>query len=646
MAGLVQTNEKCIGCNKCISVCSCDGANVAVVDENGRNIIHVEPDKCIACGACISVCEHGAREFIDDTERFFDDLKAGEQISILLAPAFKANYPKEYESILGHLKKLGVNHIISVSFGADITTWGYINYIQKHNFMGGISQPCPAVVGYVEKYKPELLPKLMPVHSPMMCAAIYAKKYMNINDKLAFISPCIAKKNEIDDPNTKGYVSYNVTFDHMMKYLRENPVSGAIPFTDEIEYGLGSIYPMPGGLKENAMWLLGDDVMIRQKEGTNHMFGYLNRNADMIKRGDNPYLFIDALNCSSGCIAGTAVEEESKHNEYAFFEMQKIKSASKKDGKKSPWSRVITPEKRLASLNKQFAHLKLEDFIRHYSDKSDLCKIKEPSAADQDRIFNEMHKDTEEKRTINCGCCGHSNCSEMARSIYNGFNHKENCVYFAKEEMEIDKVQMAKMAEEIREEHEKSKEFTVEIANQITNSFSNLGEKIESIENDSKNNFNECKEISEAMSSMNDFASNLKDVLTNIESGIEKLEDNNTEVINIAAQTNLLALNASIEAARAGEAGKGFAVVADEIKNLAEGSRNTADDSNNNNQSIKAEVDQLLNGVKNIMEVIENVNERTEKLTTSSEKTTESIVQMSDITKGMESDLENLITNN
>ncbi|MCR5355258.1 MAG: 4Fe-4S binding protein [Lachnospiraceae bacterium] len=646
MSGLVQTNEKCIGCNKCISVCSCNGANVAVIDEYGNNVIHVDSDKCIACGACISVCEHGAREFVDDTERFFNDLKAGEQISILLAPAFKANYPKEYESILGQLKKLGVKRVISVSFGADITTWGYIQYIQRNNYFGAISQPCPAVVGYIEKYKPELLPKLMPVHSPMMCAAIYAKKYMNINDKLAFISPCIAKKNEIDDSNTNGYVSYNVTFDHMMKYLRENPVSGATPFTDEIEYGLGSIYPMPGGLKENARWLLGDEVLIRQKEGTNHMFGYLNRNAAMIKQGANPYLFIDALNCSSGCIAGTAVEKENMHNEQVFFEIQKIKEASKKDGKKSPWSRVITPEKRLASLNKQFAHLKLEDFIRHYNDKSNLCDIKKPSAADEERIYNEMHKDTDEKRNINCACCGYSSCKEMASAIYNGFNHKENCVYYAKEEIELDKFEKAKMADEIREEHEKSKEFTVEIANQITNSFSSLGEQIDSIESDSKNNFRECKEIAEAMTSMNDFASNLQDVLTNIENSIEKLEQNNSEVINIAAQTNLLALNASIEAARAGEAGKGFAVVADEIKNLAEGSRNTADDSNENNQSIKGEVDQLLDGVKRIMEVIENVNERTDKLTASSEKTTESIVQMSDITKGMESDLENLITNN
>lgn len=106
--------------------------------------------------------QHNARDFADDTEVFFAALAKGERISLLLAPAFKANYPKEYESVPGGLKQLGVNRIISVSFGADITTWGYLNYINSHNFLGGISQPCPAVVSYIERYMPELLPKLIP----------------------------------------------------------------------------------------------------------------------------------------------------------------------------------------------------------------------------------------------------------------------------------------------------------------------------------------------------------------------------------------------------------------------------------------------------------------------------------------------------
>ena len=220
---LVYTNSNCVGCNKCISACSCMGACVSEnPDENGASKIQVDGTKCIACGACFDACEHDAREYHDDTERFFADLAKGVKISLLIAPAFLADYPKEYESVLGGLKKLGVNRLISVSFGADITTWAYINYIQKHNFLGGISQPCPAVVGYIERYLPQLLPKLFPVQSPLMCAAVYARKEMGLTDKLAFISPCIAKKMEIDDPNNKGLVDYNVTFYHLMKYIKDN----------------------------------------------------------------------------------------------------------------------------------------------------------------------------------------------------------------------------------------------------------------------------------------------------------------------------------------------------------------------------------------------------------------------------------------
>ena len=54
--GLIRTNDNCVGCNKCISVCSCVGATVAHQTEDGRNIIDVDGNKCIACGACKSVC--------------------------------------------------------------------------------------------------------------------------------------------------------------------------------------------------------------------------------------------------------------------------------------------------------------------------------------------------------------------------------------------------------------------------------------------------------------------------------------------------------------------------------------------------------------------------------------------------------------
>lgn len=431
--GLVYTNEHCIGCNKCIRACSCIGACISTEpDENGNSRIEVDGSLCVACGACFDVCEHDARVFRDDTERFFEDLKNGEKISLLIAPAFPANYPDKYAHILGGLKKLGVNRMISVSFGADITTWGYINYIKDHNFEGGISQPCPAVVGYIERYIPELIPKLFPVQSPLMCAAIYARKELGITDKLAFISPCIAKKLEIDDPVNHGLVNYNVTFDHLIDHVEKNNIYGE-PCSDDIEYGLGSIYPMPGGLKENVVWLLGDDVFIRQIEGEKRLYHYLEQNKDRIGNGKTPFLFVDALNCEKGCLCGTGTELSMADTDDSLCHLHDIKERVKKNTPDSAWSRPATCRERLDSLNRQFSHLDLRDYLRTYTDLSHQYVRLIPNGEELDMIFNDMNKKDENSRHINCSCCGYDTCKNMAIAIYNGFNHKDNCVHYLKD---------------------------------------------------------------------------------------------------------------------------------------------------------------------------------------------------------------------
>ncbi|MCR5097399.1 MAG: response regulator [Lachnospiraceae bacterium] len=437
---IVYTNENCIGCNKCIKVCSAIGACVSR-EEDGKARISVDGSKCVACGSCIDVCAHNAREFEDDTQRFFTDLKNGEDISILLAPAFKANYPDHYDSVLGGLKALGVKRIISVSFGADICTWGYLNYIEKYNFVGGISQPCPAVVSYIERYLPDLLPMLFPVQSPLMCAAIYARKVMGITDKLAFISPCIAKKLEIDDPHNAGLVQYNVTFEHLMKYVRKKNVSGPATHS-EIEYGLGSFYPTPGGLAENVKWFLGDDVFIRQIEGEKHLYEWLHINEDRIKEKRTPFLFIDALNCEKGCICGTAVNPEKSKTDDALYALLEIREKSKKAESGDAWSRPDTPEERLKNYNEQFKDLDLSDYLREYTDRSAECSYEIPDDAALEKIFNSMNKTDYESRHIDCTCCGYDSCRQMATAIYNGFNHRESCIYYEKtmvHELEIEK---------------------------------------------------------------------------------------------------------------------------------------------------------------------------------------------------------------
>lgn len=623
---LVFTNENCIGCNKCTRVCSCEGACISK-EVDGKMRIEVDPDRCVACGACFDVCEHNAREFNDDTERFFEDLKRGEKISILLAPAFKANYPKEYEAVLGGLKALGVNHIISVSFGADITTWGYLNYISKHNFLGGISQPCPAVVRYIEHYTPELLPKLFPVHSPMMCSAIYARKEMKITDKLAFISPCIAKKMEIDDPNTNGYISYNVTFDHLMKYVHKHNVKGELA-SDEIEYGLGSIYPMPGGLKENVYWFLGEDVFIRQIEGEKHMYHYLETHKKEIAESKTPYAFIDALNCSMGCLYGIGCEADKASSDAPLCTLMEIKAASKKQRGGSTWSKKLTPAQRLKKLNQQFKHLKLEDYLRSYTDRSAECARKTPTPAERDAIYNDMLKFTKEDRSINCSCCGYESCEHMADAIYNGFNCKENCIYFIKKEVELQHKEATALAEQLETEKQhvqEQKEIILETLQSINDEFTSLYESVDEMAQGNETNASESTRISMDIADVASFCENLYASMDGIREVLAELAQNNNEVVSIASQTNLLALNASIEAARAGEAGRGFAVVAGEINHLATSSSETANRSNASQSKVMTSVNNIIADTTKLRDTIEAVNDRTQSLAASSEEIAASV---------------------
>ena len=642
--GLVYTNDKCVACNKCISVCPVLGANRAVVDENGKAAVWVDGDACIGCGACFDACKHEARSFNDDTERFFEDLKKGTKITLLLAPAFEANYPKEYEKYLGILKAAGANRIISVSFGADITTWAYLNYITSHEFYGGISQPCPAVVGYIEKYMPKLISKLVPVHSPMMCSAIYAKKYMGINDKLAFISPCIAKKNEIDDPNCGGYISYNVTFDHLVKYIKSHRMTGNSLAKDEIEYGLGSVYPMPGGLKENVYWFLGDEVFIRQAEGEKHMYEYLQEYQKRIDEKKELPFMVDALNCARGCLYGTGVEEAKAEGDDTLMNLWAIREKSK--DKKGTWGKDLTPKKRFAALNAQFKNLRLEDFVRKYTDRSASYKLSEPDATELMEIYKEMHKDTEAKRCIDCSACGYDSCKNMAIAIHNEINHKENCVHFAKDVAEHETRLAKELSDEVKRETEEKlvrAEKADVIMKEISDDFAIMMNSLEGLSEGNEGNAEESTEISHEMCDIAKTSEDMMELFKQVAEFLSMIESNNEAIFGIASQTNLLSLNASIEAARAGEAGRGFAVVAEQIKTLSDSSRSAAQDSSQNSVEIRKFMEDLTAQADKLSELVQRVNDRVSNFAASTEEISASSRVVEEMSKRVQEMLTELV---
>jgi ferredoxin len=295
-------------------------ANITHQDESGEIKVNIDPDKCISCGHCISACKHNARYYIDDTERFFNDLQNGVEISVIAAPSIRTNLPV-WRRFFTYLNQAGVNKIYDVSLGADICIWAHVRYLEKHPDTRLITQPCPVIVSYCELYQPELLKAISPVHSPMASAAIYMKEYENITGPIAALSPCIAKADEFA---ATGLTQYNVTFASIRDYLSKNrtklpPEESGF---DHYESGLGVLFPMPGGLKENIEYFMGDKISIDTSEGID-VFNRLNTYADTPEQ-ILPQVY-DVLNCNDGCNMGTACSDSPN-----IFEINRTLEKSRK----------------------------------------------------------------------------------------------------------------------------------------------------------------------------------------------------------------------------------------------------------------------------------------------------------------------------
>ena len=602
--------DKCIGCNACIRVCPVHDANTAKLADDGQHsIITVDPEKCISCGACIAGCDHEARSYEDDTEAFFADLQSGKDITVMVAPAFRLTEP-DADAMLAHLRKMGVKLIHDVSFGADICTYMHLKAVKEGRCGKIISQPCPAFVEYVLKHKQSLIPMLSPVHSPFGCGAVYLRKYENVSGPIAFLSPCIAKKFELEDT---GLGQYNVTFKRFAQYMKENcnyDRSVRFEFDNTTAY-CGKIYPRPGGLKDCLQHAV-PNLDVRNCEGVHHLYPTLEY-YEKASDSERPAVF-DVLSCANGCISGPGTNyDESK----IFTYMTRASSV----GNEAFGQREKHTLKYSLKADKQFRwfekHLKFEDFVRKYEAKD--AHSLEVTEADIRKAYIALGKETQKEQTFDCRACGYESCREMAMAVARGVNIPENCHQYVIKQVEVahDEVLEAQKSVEAQ-----SRRVTDSVG-EITNDIERICTDTEVINAQCAENSGEMSSVQEMIASLNQKCSEINSAISGIVEVNERYREMSDAISSITEETHILSINASVEAARAGELGKSFAVVAQEIRSLASSTRDTTKAVEENDKFVKQETDRILDIAKDIEGLVNELENIIKKVNANVVKTSE-----------------------
>jgi iron only hydrogenase large subunit-like protein len=642
--------DKCVNCHMCIAVCP-----VKYCIDGSGDKVSINDDLCIGCGSCVKACTHSARSIMDDTQEFLSALSRGEKIVAVVAPAIASSFPGQYRNFLGWLKSIGVIACYDVSFGAELTVKSYLNHITENHPAMVIAQPCPALVSYIEIYRPELLPYLAPADSPMLHTIKMIHDYYpgHKDSKVLIVSPCAAKKREFVET---GIGNYNVTMKSFREILDQRKINLAnqpVADFDNPPAERAVLFSTPGGLLRTAIREVpGIQSMARKIEGPELVYHYLDSLPTSLAKGISP-LLVDCLNCEHGCNGGPGTLNQDKSPdeieypvEQRSLESQKLYSARKVSDR--------TAARKLKKVLARFWKPGLYD--RAYINRSANYRLAKPGDSQFKEIYRGLLKLTLEDH-LNCAGCGYKSCEGMAIAIHNGLNKKENCHLYRQKVIESERKIVDTSTIRLHEEITQAKEMVGTIRGSL-----------ERLQADATSQFAAIEESAAAVEQMVATLGNASGIASGRRQQIHALAEATaggerdmiatagairraaegiTEIGNmigvihdVADKTNLLAMNAAIQAAHAGTAGKSFAVVASEIRKLAEATGGNAKD-------IASSINGIINQIKTSNEMtdrtgkhIKAISQDTGKLADEMSALIDSFTEMStggtQVTRGIE----------
>jgi len=377
------------------------------------------PEKCIACGNCVKTCPSSAKRVRNDIEKVKNLFRAKKEVYVSLAPSWAGIFEHSPEKMISILKKLGFAHVSETALGAQEVSIQTSKIMSQHDKGLFISSACPVVVDYIRFYNPKFIKNIVPIASPALTHAGMLKEIYGSQISVVFIGPCIAKKNESD--RHQDLIDAALTFEELKLWITEEFGSTqAIEFNNSERFVPesaceGSLYAVEGGMNETIKKAgSAQDVQLLNISSIENLEKAL---AGLDPGNVNKKIFIEALACNGGCLAGPCSSTKKSELLRVSDVLSKVKE------------RETIPSEPKTVVEEVYKQKTFEQ--PNYSTELILKTLKK------------IGKHTEEDE-LNCGGCGYNTCRELAAAMISGEAEPSMCVSYMR------KIAMRKAAAMLR----------------------------------------------------------------------------------------------------------------------------------------------------------------------------------------------------
>ena len=293
---------QCQDCYKCVRECPVKA--IKVVDGSAIVI----PKACILCGHCTQVCPVHAKKIRDDLDEAKAMLASGARVYASLAPSYRTEFSGlKTGKLINAIKSLGFAGVSETALGAQEVSASCARLLKEGENPVWISSCCPSIIHYIEQYRPDLVPYVTPILSPLQAHARILKDEFGPDAKVIFFGPCIAKKNEADD-----YLDLALTFSDLRRWFTQE-VTDWLSISDDADFvphsaGEGGLYPVDGGMVDGIK-LCGapEDTLYMSFSGVENVREALQ---ELKTKDYHRPVFIEVLACAGGCVNGPVVKEQ------------------------------------------------------------------------------------------------------------------------------------------------------------------------------------------------------------------------------------------------------------------------------------------------------------------------------------------------